>query len=55
MSEPIPDATHMGAVHLTVADLPVSLEFYRESIENVLAFLEGKPVRVLNQEALGKG
>jgi phosphoglycerate dehydrogenase-like enzyme len=28
-------------------------EFYRQSMENALAFLEGKPVRVTNPEALG--
>ena len=27
-------------------------QFYRESIENVMAFLDGKPTRVLNPEAL---
>jgi phosphoglycerate dehydrogenase-like enzyme len=27
-------------------------EFYRQSIENALAFLDGKPVRVMNPEAL---
>jgi catechol 2,3-dioxygenase len=32
MSAPIPPATHMGAVHLTVADLERSLEYYRASI-----------------------
>jgi catechol 2,3-dioxygenase len=32
MSTPIPPATHMGAVHLTVADLDRSLEYYRRSI-----------------------
>ena len=31
-SEPIPAATRMGAVHLTVASLERSLEYYRESI-----------------------
>lgn len=30
----------------------VYAQFYGESIENVLAFLEGKPLRVLNPEAL---
>ena len=30
MSEPIAAATHMGAVHLTVADLERSLEYYRD-------------------------
>jgi phosphoglycerate dehydrogenase-like enzyme len=28
-------------------------QFYRESIDNVLAFLEGRPIRILNPEALG--
>jgi len=32
MSQPISAATHMGAVHLTVASLERSLEFYRESL-----------------------
>ena len=31
-TEPIAATTHMGAVHLTVADLERSLEYYRESI-----------------------
>jgi phosphoglycerate dehydrogenase-like enzyme len=26
-------------------------EFYRQSVENALAFLDGKPVRVINPEA----
>ena len=30
----------------------VYAQFYRESIENVLAFLDGRPVRMLNPEAL---
>ena len=30
----------------------VYVQFYQESIENVLAFLDGKPTRVLNPEAL---
>lgn len=30
----------------------VYAQFYRESIENVLAFLDGKPIRVLNPEAM---
>jgi hypothetical protein len=30
----------------------VYAQFYRESIENTLAFLDGKPIRVLNPEAL---
>jgi phosphoglycerate dehydrogenase-like enzyme len=28
--------------------------FYPQSVENALAFLDGKPVRVTNPEALGK-
>jgi catechol 2,3-dioxygenase len=32
MNGPIPPTTHMGAVHLTVADLARSLEYYRGSI-----------------------
>jgi phosphoglycerate dehydrogenase-like enzyme len=28
--------------------------FYAETVENVLAFLDGKPIRVLNPEALGR-
>jgi catechol 2,3-dioxygenase len=31
-ASPIPSATHMGAVHLTVADLERSLDYYRRSI-----------------------
>ncbi len=30
----------------------VYAQFYRESIENVLAFLDGRPIRVLNPEAI---
>jgi len=29
---PLPDATRLGAVHLSVADLPRSLDYYRRSI-----------------------
>ena len=29
-------------------------QFYPQSIENALAFLDGKPVRVTNKEALDK-
>ena len=28
------------------------VEFYQQSVENALAFLDGKPVRVTNPEAL---
>jgi phosphoglycerate dehydrogenase-like enzyme len=39
--------------HLGYCALEVYAQFYRESIENVLAFLGGTPTRVLNPEALG--
>jgi len=43
MSVPIPPDTHMGAVHLTVADLERSLAYYRESIGlDVLAQGDGR-------------
>ena len=43
MSAPIPAATRMGAVHLTVGDLERSLEYYRESIGlDVLAQEDGR-------------
>jgi catechol 2,3-dioxygenase len=43
MSVEIPAATRMGAVHLTVADLARSLEYYRESIGlDVLADGDGR-------------
>lgn len=38
--------------HLGYCTGEVYAQFYRESIENVLAFLDGKPMRVLNTEAL---
>lgn len=38
--------------HLGYCSSEVYAQFYRESIENVLAFLEGKPIRLLNAEAL---
>lgn len=38
--------------HLGYCAREVYAQFYRESIENVLAFLDGNPVRVLNPEAL---
>ncbi len=41
--------------HLGYGAREVYAQFYRESIENVLAFLAGKPTRVLNPEALGQG
>ena len=39
--------------HLGYCAREVYAQFYRESIENVLAFLDGAPTRVLNAEALG--
>ena len=41
--------------HLGYGAREVYAQFYRESIENVLAFLDGNPTRVLNPEALGQG
>jgi phosphoglycerate dehydrogenase-like enzyme len=38
--------------HLGYGAREVYAQFYRESIENVLAFLDGNPMRVLNPEAL---
>lgn len=38
--------------HLGYCAREVYAQFYRESIENVLAFLDGTPTRVLNPEAL---
>lgn len=40
--------------HLGYAAAPVFAEYYGESIENVLAFLDGKPIRVMNPEVLGQ-
>ena len=40
--------------HLGYCAREVYSQFYRESIENVLAFLDGKPTRVLNPEAVSK-
>jgi len=38
--------------HLGYGAREVYAQFYRESIENILAFLDGNPTRVLNPEAL---
>ena len=40
--------------HLGYCAREVYAQFYRESIENVLAFLDGTPTRILNPEALGQ-
>lgn len=38
--------------HLGYTAAPVFADYYGQSIENVLAFLDGKPVRVMNPEVL---
>ena len=38
--------------HLGYCTGEVYSQFYRESIENVMAFLDGNPIRVLNPEAV---
>jgi phosphoglycerate dehydrogenase-like enzyme len=38
--------------HLGYSAAPVFAEYYGESIENVLAFLDGKPIRVMNPDVL---
>ncbi len=40
--------------HLGYSAAPVFAEYYGESIENVLAFLDGKPIRVVNPEVLAQ-
>jgi phosphoglycerate dehydrogenase-like enzyme len=40
--------------HLGYSARPVFRQFYGESAENIQAFLEGKPIRVVNPEALAK-
>ena len=57
--EPLP-ATHplrsapntVLTPHLGYCTREVYSQFYSESIDNVLAFLDGKPIRVLNPEAV---
>jgi phosphoglycerate dehydrogenase-like enzyme len=57
--EPLPEdhplRTFPNAVltpHLGYSTMPVFRQFYGESIENILAFLNGNPIRVMNEEAL---
>lgn len=38
--------------HLGYCTAEIYEQFYRESIENILAFLDGKPIRVINPEAI---
>ncbi|POR48947.1 D-2-hydroxyacid dehydrogenase family protein [Bosea psychrotolerans] len=40
--------------HQGYSAAPVLAEYYGESIENALAFLDGKPTRVMNPEVLGR-
>ncbi len=40
--------------HLGYGVREVWAQFYPESVENALAFLDGKPIRVMNPEVLGK-
>ena len=40
--------------HLGYGSADTFRQFYGESIENVLAFLDGTPIRVMNPEALAK-
>lgn len=40
--------------HLGYSAAPVFAEYYGESIENALAFLNGRPIRVMNPDVLGK-
>jgi phosphoglycerate dehydrogenase-like enzyme len=37
--------------HLGYCTAEIYQQFYRESIENLLAFLDGMPIRVMNPEA----
>jgi phosphoglycerate dehydrogenase-like enzyme len=57
--EPLPPGHPLRSVpntvltpHLGYCTREVYAQFYRESIDNVLAFLDGKPLRVLNPEAV---
>ena len=57
--EPLPESHPLRSLTNTVltphqgyTTQEIYSQFYRESIDNVLAFLDGKPVRVLNPEAL---
>jgi phosphoglycerate dehydrogenase-like enzyme len=40
--------------HLGYCTRGVYSQFYGQSIENILAFLDGRPIRVLNADALPK-
>lgn len=38
--------------HLGYSAMPVFRQFYRESIENIVAFIAGRPIRMMNEVAL---
>ena len=40
--------------HLGYSTLPVMRRFYGDSVANILAWLDGEPIRVVNPEALGR-
>lgn len=40
--------------HLGYGATHVFEQFYRESVENILAYLDGEPIRVVNPDALGR-
>ena len=40
--------------HLGYSTTPVIERFYRDSVENILAWLDGHPIRVMNPEAVGR-
>jgi phosphoglycerate dehydrogenase-like enzyme len=61
-SEPLPAghplrraANAVLTPHLGFATREIFVQFYTEAIENILAFLDGAPIRMLNPEALGRG
>ena len=41
--------------HLGFATGPIFRQFYGEAVENILAFLDGAPIRMVNPEILGRG
>lgn len=61
-TEPLPAEHWLRALpnvvltpHLGYSTAPVLAEYYGESIENALAFLDGWPIRVMNPEVLPAG
>lgn len=60
--EPLPAGHPLGTLpnvvmtpHLGYGVRHVFEQFYRDSVENILAFLDGHPIRVVNPEALRPG